>query len=112
LTDFVPAAGLRWMVVGRPRALARHPSLAPAISLLLPKERLDAFSAGSGVDLRQLEYGLAAGFDYATLYLASPPTRRSGRKRFRSRLLRSREARPTRKSANHRPVGQTPQTLV
>src|SRR6187431_1846533 len=29
LTDFVPAAGLRWLVAGSPRALARASVLAP-----------------------------------------------------------------------------------
>jgi hypothetical protein len=114
LTDYIPAAGLRWMVVGSPRALARHPSLAPAIALLLPKERLDAFARGSGVDLRQVDAALAAGFDYSTLYVVAPPEPASVEARFRERLVSEPvQARPhpqiTRLTGI---VGQTPQTLV
>jgi hypothetical protein len=114
LTDYIPAAGLRWMVVGRPRALARHASLAPALSLLLPRERLDAFAAGSGLDLRETEHALAAGFDYATLYAVEPPEPAKIEARFRERLVSEPvEAHPhpeiTRLSGL---VGRTPQTLV
>lgn len=69
LTDFVPAAGLRWMVVVRPAELSSAPSLKDALALLLPEPRLDAFAKSSGVELRELPAGVAAGFDYSTLYL-------------------------------------------
>ncbi len=68
LTDFVPAAGLRWMVVAQPADLARSPALKDALALLLPRDRLQAFAKHSGVDLREVEAGLVAGFDYSTLY--------------------------------------------
>jgi len=70
LTDYVPAAGLRWMLVGSPRALAKRPELLGAFERLVPRSRLDAFATGSGVDLRTLSEGCIAGFDYGTLYLA------------------------------------------
>jgi hypothetical protein len=73
LTDYVPAAGLRWMLLGSPRRIAQSRVLAEALTLLLPPERLNAFAEGSGVDLRQVESGVIAGFDLGTLYLVTPP---------------------------------------
>lgn len=73
LTDYVPAAGLRWMLLGNPRSIAQNPVFRDSLGLLLPPERLDAFAEGSGVDLRQVENGLIAGFDLGTLYLVQPP---------------------------------------
>lgn len=70
LTDFVPAAGLRWLVVARLAELAHTPSLAPALDLLFPGPRLAGFAIATGLDLREVPIGLAAGFDYATLYVA------------------------------------------
>lgn len=115
LTDYVPSAGLRWMVVGRPKELASDAALAKAIELLLPPERLDAFSRSSGVELRTLDTGLIAGFDHATLYLADSRTgSTSVEERFAERLLAgTRVARPHPRI--HRiagVVGQTPETLV
>lgn len=88
LTDYVSAAGLRWMVAGSPRAFAEKPELLSAFERLIPSGRLDAFATGSGVDLRTLSEGCIAGFDYGTIYLA-----RSGkdtskvRERFEVRLV-------------------------
>lgn len=115
LTDYVPSAGLRWMVLGRPKELASDATLSPAIALLLPSERLDAFSKSSGVDLRKLESGLIAGFDHATLYVADARTGSTlAEERFAERLLAgTRVARPHPRI--HRltgVVGQTPETLV
>jgi len=73
LTDYVPAAGLRWMLVGSPRSIAENPLFREDLALLLPAPRLDAFENGSGVDLRQVESGLIAGFDLGTLYALTPP---------------------------------------
>lgn len=114
LTDYVPAAGLRWMVVGRPRELARDPSLGPALKLLLPDRRLDAFAEGSGVDLRRVEHALAAGFDYATLYLLVPPQPARVEDLFRARLVSEPvEVHPHPKITRLTGlVGKTPQTLV
>jgi len=72
LLDYVPAAGLRWLVVGRPRELADTPGLVAALAPLLPPDRLDAFASVTGVDLRKTPSAVVAGFDYGTLYLAEP----------------------------------------
>ena len=88
LTDYVPAAGLRWMVVGSPRAFADNSRFLAAFEQLIPEERLTAFASGSGVQLKTLSEGCIAGFDYGTLYLA-----RVGRdtrlvqERFETRLV-------------------------
>ncbi|HVU02248.1 MAG TPA: hypothetical protein VHE30_10875 [Polyangiaceae bacterium] len=74
LTDFVPSAGLRWLVVAHPAELAHDPAFHEALELLLPTPRLAAFAVSSGLDLREVTTGLAAGFDYATLYAAECPT--------------------------------------
>lgn len=73
LTDYVPAAGLRWMAVGRPAELASAPALRTLLPDLVPKDRLDAFAFSTGIDLRETPSALAAGFDYSTLYLAETP---------------------------------------
>jgi hypothetical protein len=70
LADFVPAAGLRWLVLGRPREIAQHPWLAASFSSLLPPARLAAYAAATRVDLRSVPSALAAGFDFSTLYVA------------------------------------------
>ena len=70
LTDFVPAAGLRWLVVGSPRALAAAPALARLREGWLSEERRRAFARSTGIDLWQTERALAAGFELGTLYAA------------------------------------------
>ncbi len=70
LTDYVPSAGLRWMVAGRPKELASHPDFLAQALRIIPKTRLDAFAKSSGVRLLELPEGCIAGFDYGTLYLA------------------------------------------
>lgn len=70
VTDFVPSAGLRWMIVARLAELVHTPGLAPAIELLFPGPRLAGFAISAGLDLRTVSVGLAAGFDYSTLYVA------------------------------------------
>lgn len=70
LTDYVPAAGLRWLLVGSPRYFALHPALRPLRESWLTDERFGAFSAATGIDLRRTERALVAGFDLGTLYMA------------------------------------------
>lgn len=67
LAQYVPAAGLRWMLVGSPKALLS--ALSPDIHQLLPTSRLAAFRRSSGIDLSEMSEGLVAGFDAATLYM-------------------------------------------
>ncbi len=70
LTDYVPAAGLRWLVVGSPRHFAFQASLQPVRERWLTAERVQAFASATGVDLPQTERALVAGFDLGTLYMA------------------------------------------
>jgi hypothetical protein len=73
LPEYVASAGLRWMVLGSPRQIAQNPAFQDALSVLFPAERLEAYAQGTGVDLRQIESGLIAGFDLGTLYALTPP---------------------------------------
>jgi hypothetical protein len=70
LVEYVPAAGLRWLLVGSPAQLAHWPALAPLRQRWLTAARLDAFSVATGVDLTRTRAALLAGFDLGTLYLA------------------------------------------
>lgn len=70
LTDFVPAAGLRWLVLGSPRALALEPALASLRQRWLTEDRRRAFALETGVDLFATDRALAAGFELGTLYMA------------------------------------------
>jgi hypothetical protein len=73
LTDFVAAPGLRWMATARLQELWQTPAIRPSLELLFPAARLDAFSVATGVDLRETPAAIAAGFEYATLFLAETP---------------------------------------
>jgi hypothetical protein len=70
LTDFVPAAGLRWLVAGSPRHFAEQPALAGLRERWLTAQRLQAFAQATGIELARTERALVAGFDLGTLYLA------------------------------------------
>jgi len=74
LEDYVPAAGLRWLVRGRPAKLAESQSFRPALELLLTAERLRASAKAAGFALETLPHAVIAGFDLGTLYLAELPT--------------------------------------
>ena len=87
LTDYVPAAGLRWLVVARLDELAQSKELAPSLELLFPKRRLDAFRDGSGIDLRETPEAMAAGFDYATVYAARTDKVSVPEEKFAKRLV-------------------------
>lgn len=115
LPDYVPAAGLRWMLVGKPRVIAADSGLAEPLELLLPERRLDAFAKSSGVDLRKAESALAAGFDFGNLYMVEAPgSVKAVQARFTERLISG--------AVTKRPhpeldwvtgiVGTTPETLV
>ncbi len=87
LEDYVPAAGLRWLVVGRPREIAETRWLRESLAPLFPAERLDAYANATGLDLRVSSQGLVAGFDFGTLYLARTATANERvEELFRSRL--------------------------
>jgi hypothetical protein len=54
IVDLVPAAALVWLVHARMRDLLMNPVLIPAVALLAPESRFDAFAQRhGGVDLRQ-----------------------------------------------------------
>jgi hypothetical protein len=115
LTDFVPAAGLRWLIVGQPHEIARNPWLKEALGSLLPEARLTAYSRATGVDLRALPSGLIAGFDFGTLYMAEL---RSGEaeisRQFEERLIGGAAVRSPHPELRvvQGVVGQTPETLI
>jgi hypothetical protein len=115
LTDYVPAAGLRWLLVGQPKVLAQNPELLSETNPLLSKERLDAFATSSGVELRALPEGCIAGFDYGTLYLARTGTDNDRvRKRFEARLVTDPIIRSSRKDLWRITglVANTPESLL
>ncbi|HET9958684.1 MAG TPA: hypothetical protein VFQ61_29525 [Polyangiaceae bacterium] len=116
LTDYVPAAALRWMLIGKPRSLLANPAIAPATKLLIPQTRWEAFELASGVDLRQVRDALVAGFDFGTLYAFQPVagTAPQAVKRFRDRIVsRERIYRPDpRIDRITGIIGTTPETLV
>jgi hypothetical protein len=89
LEDYVPAAGLRWLLRGSPAKLAESQSFRPALDLLLSPERLRAVAQTTGFALETLPHGVIAGFDLGTLYLAElpAPTAAQARARFISRQI-------------------------
>lgn len=115
-TDYVSAAGLRWLVLTKPREVLADPELGPAIAELVSKTRFDAFAESSGVDLRQVPRATIAGFAYGTLYLSELPegAAANARERFAERLLNGALTKQPRPSLFRIAgiVGQTPETLV
>jgi hypothetical protein len=115
LEDYVPAAGLRWFAVARLAELSRAPEMRQSMELLFPAARLDAFARTTGLDLRAVPVGAAAGFDLATLFLAETPWENASiEERFVARLAAS--ARAESSAAGVRrisgTVGSSPETLV
>ncbi len=116
LSDLVAAAGLRWLLLIRPRQILSDPELGPAVFEIVPARRFEAFEESSGVDLRALPSAAIAGFPYSTLYLAEVPSGVAARARvdFADRLLAG--------AATKHPhpalvritgvVGQTPETML
>jgi hypothetical protein len=70
LVDLAPAAGLRWLVMGRPRRIMGEAELAPSLATIVPPERLEAFAHSTGFRLDRVTLGAIAGYDFGTLYLA------------------------------------------
>jgi len=89
LEDYVPAAGLRWLVRLSPAKLAENQSFRPALEIFISKERLGAVSKTSGFALDTLTRAVIAGFDLGTLYLAElpHPTAAEARERFVARQI-------------------------
>ena len=89
LEDYVPAAGLRWLVRLAPAKLAESQSFHPALELFITKERLRAVAQTTGFSLDALPHAIIAGFDLGTLYLAElpQPTAAEARSRFAARQI-------------------------
>lgn len=97
LEDYVPAAGLRWLLRGAPAKLAESQSFRPALDVLFTSERLRAAATTTGFSLEDLPHGVIAGFDLGTLYLAELPsaTAAQARARFAARQIHDvKERRP------------------
>lgn len=72
--DLAPSAGLTWLVEVKPRSIAEVPDLIPAIALVLPEERLRAFTTShGGIDLRQVRDLCIARYRDALLSVAQVP---------------------------------------
>ena len=103
LSDLLPLAQLRWLILARPREIASIPFLIPPIGAVVPEEKLDRFAGATGVDLRQIPEAAVAlyadeGGAETLFYLArhnGDPARieRSFRERFTSGAQRA-EDRP------------------
>jgi hypothetical protein len=72
--DVAPAAGLSWIVELEPRAIAMTADLIPAIGVVFPEERFNAFErAHGGIDLRQTKELCIARYKDATLVALGVP---------------------------------------
>ncbi len=114
LTDFVPAAGLRWLVAGSPRRIMDDPALSRLAWGLLGEDGLAELTARTGLELRIAEEAAVAGYPSSTLFLAatSDPTR--AERAFRARTTaepRSRSPHPE-VTALTGVIGAQPCTLV
>ncbi len=107
LLDYVPAAGLRWLVVGSPSALAADADLRANIALVIPSERVDGFAHSTGIRLDHLVTGAIAGYDLGTLYMAEieGPEAPSIRALFAGKLVEGGVAKE--REGLHRIVGTT-----
>lgn len=115
LSDYVAAAGLRWMLIGKPRVIAGDSGLTESIDLVLPSRRLDAFAKSSGVDLRKADSALAAGFDFGNLYMVEAPgSVKAVQARFTERLISGAVVKHPHPELDWVSgiVGTTPETLV
>jgi hypothetical protein len=74
LTDLLPLAGLRWLILARPREIAAVPWLIPWVALVAPEENLDRYAASTGIDLRRIpDAAIASYAGGETFYLARHP---------------------------------------
>ncbi len=90
LSDYVPAPGLRWLVLVSPSAIAREPRLMDALTPLVPEAGFQGLSERNGFDVRKTSSALVAGFDLGTLYLVSADGQDARMAdTFQSRLLTS-----------------------
>ena len=72
--DLVPAAGVEWVLDAKPRAVAELPDFIPAIALVVPETRFDAFAkAHGGIDVRQITDLCVAKYRDSWLTIARSP---------------------------------------
>ncbi|WP_081426634.1 hypothetical protein [Sorangium cellulosum] len=122
LTRLLPQAGLRWLVLARPREIAAVPWLIPSIAIVAPEENVARHAGATGVDLRQVREAAIASYvsgegaaGEARLYVA----RHSGDPRTIERLFRRRLTGKERRALD-RPdvvrvtgdIGRAPHALV
>jgi hypothetical protein len=81
--EYVPAAGLRWLVDAHPARIFADSALAAAAGAVVARDRLDAFATMTGIDLRRLEEVVVGGYDLGTLYVTALPAADGGRARAR-----------------------------
>jgi len=62
LDALLPLAGLRYVVLARPREIAAIPWLIPSIAAFASEERLDRFARFTAIDLRQTPEALVAAY--------------------------------------------------
>ncbi|HEY6722802.1 MAG TPA: hypothetical protein VI197_02190 [Polyangiaceae bacterium] len=74
LTDYVPAAGVNWLMLADPVRLSSNHQLVRTLEPLLPASRLDLYARDTKLDLRSLSHAAVAGFDLGVLYLAETDT--------------------------------------
>lgn len=115
LTDYVPAAGINWLLLGDPVRLSGNHQLVRTLEPLLPASRLDLYARHTKLDLRKLPHAAVVGFDLGVLYLAETDTDLTpATLAFAERLVTEPEvkrphAKLTRVSGV---VGTTPQSLL
>lgn len=69
LTEYVPAAGLAYLIEAHPRALLKDGDLMDVWSKILSKKRLSEFSRSTGIDPRKMDALVIAGYSLGTVYL-------------------------------------------
>ncbi|XYH99060.1 hypothetical protein ACMHYB_04645 [Sorangium sp. So ce1128] len=119
LTRLLPQAGLRWLVLARPREIAAVPWLIPSIGLVAPEENLARHARATGVDLRQVREAAIASYAGAAGEVRFYVARHSGDPRAIERLFRRRLTGKERRALD-RPdvvrvtgdIGRAPHALV
>ncbi|WP_437814561.1 hypothetical protein [Sorangium sp. So ce1078] len=119
LTGLLPQAGLRWLILVRPREIAAVPWLIPSIGLVAPEENLARHARATGVDLRQVREAAIASYAGAAGEVRFYVARHSGDPRAIERLFRRRLTGKERRALD-RPdlvrvtgdIGTTPHALV
>lgn len=119
LAGLVTSAGLSWMMLVKPRAIAQIPWLIPEIALFAPEKNLNTFKEAVGVDLRQIPESIVARFDASLGQADLQLTRHTNDAETCERLFRQRiTKKPTR--AEDRPdvirvsgeIGATPHAFA